>query len=234
MVNKFTISIPGSLTAGCSGRSRFPKTQSRSISPLELQLFRPATLTSKTITTWSTRCWMARKWTRKSRGIFAGATRWAARKSVTYKTASREISRRTSLKSLGQARLIQRPLCRILLQLQSMNSPCLRTSVTECSSPNLTGGLLICDRQQTDTFLNVDNRWDEKAALSQACAFDSPSVSCMLPPARPYIRAHVPTIPYFNARKRCSEVGSTLVNSCHVSTLHRVLRSGELTLRMMA
>src|ERR1700752_630413 len=109
---------------------------------------------------------MVRKWMLRFRGTFAGASRWAARKSVTYKTASREISCRTSLKSSGLARLIQLPLCRILLQLQSMNSPCLRTSVTECSSPNLIGGLLICDRQQTDTFLNIDNRaWVLKKSL---------------------------------------------------------------------
>jgi len=35
----------------------------------------------------------------------------------------------------------------------------------ECSSLNLTGGLLICDRQQTDTFLNIDNRRSHHFAL---------------------------------------------------------------------
>ena len=58
---KFTISILGSRKVDCFGRSQSPKTQFRLISPPAPQHSRPATLTLRTITTWSTRSWMVLK-----------------------------------------------------------------------------------------------------------------------------------------------------------------------------
>src|SRR6476646_7547465 len=78
---------------------------------------------------------MDRKWMQKSRGTFAGAIPWAERKSATCRTASLEISCRTSPRLPGWARLIPQLLCQIRLLRRSMNSRCSLMRETECSSP---------------------------------------------------------------------------------------------------
>src|SRR6185437_13611237 len=103
-------------------------------------------------------------------GTFVGASQWRARRFVTCRMASKATSYRTWLTLDGRLRRKLPHSCPTQLQLQSTNFRCWRTSATAYSSPNLIGGLLICDRQQTDTCLIrsliLVNRRLHKHALS--------------------------------------------------------------------